>query len=83
MAVPLPRKVKGPYARRGGYSNLSDLGRGELPTLLPDSPVSSLTLQETPIDTPRPKRMRDRPRRIPGSTSTSTQSTELSSDTDV
>ena len=49
---------------------------------LPDSPVPSLP-PGTPIDTPRPKHRRDRSRKVPGSTSTSTQSPDLYSDTDV
>ena len=49
---------------------------------IPDSPVSSQP-PGTLVDTPRPKRRRGRPRKVPGSTSTNTQSPDLSSDTEV
>ena len=49
---------------------------------LSDSPVSSPP-PGTHIEAPRPKRKKGRPRKVPGSSSTSTQSPDLSSDTEV
>ena len=53
--------------------------RGPMPEgeEIPDSPVSSPP-PGTLVDTPRPKRRRGRPRNVPGSTSTNTQSLDLS-----
>ena len=55
---------------------------GEPPPPLSDSPVSSPP-PGTPLEPARPKRKRGPPRKVPGSSSTSTQYPDLSSDTDV
>ena len=55
---------------------------GEPAPPLSDSPVSSPS-PGTLLEPPRPKRKRGRPRKVPGSSSNSTQSPDLSSDTDV
>ena len=55
---------------------------GEPAPPLSDSPVSSPP-PGTPLEPPRSKRKRGRPRKVPGSSSTSTQSPDLSSNTDV
>ena len=73
MAVPLLREVQVPYARGGGNSRVSS-----------HLPCQILLCRPAPgnhVDTPRHKSKG--PCKVPWSTSTSTQSRDLSSDTDV
>ena len=84
MAVALQREVPESYARGGGHSSFPAQGGGggEPPPPSSDSPWSSPP-PGTPVAVPQPKRKRGRPRKAPGTSSISTQSSDPSSDTDV
>ena len=80
VAVVLQREVPESYARGGGHSSFP--AQGEPPPPSSDSPVSSPP-PGTPVAVPQPKRKRGRPRKAPGTSSTSNQSPDPSSDTSV